>query len=182
MARFTLRALVPPAPLIISQFAITNLCCVFLLGPPSRGIFVTYFALGLAWITIPTTGSYFVRRLRQKGFSHVPNKGLGTPTQYLVTSLLAVTSNIVIGYAAAYRNLSLCEPASFSESLSVVDAVYFSMTTLTTVGYGDIVARSQQARLVVSTELLATLVFIFLIVGLFVTILAQLEDDEQCSP
>jgi voltage-gated potassium channel Kch len=48
-------------------------------------------------------------------------------------------------------------PDSFSHSLTRTDALYFTVTTFTTVGYGDITATSQSARLVVTAQMLLDL-------------------------
>jgi len=54
-------------------------------------------------------------------------------------------------------------PGSFSQPLTRVDALYFAMTVFTTVGFGDIAARSQVARVVVIVQMLADLVYVGLL-------------------
>jgi hypothetical protein len=47
---------------------------------------------------------------------------------------------------------------NFSQPLTRTDALYFTVTTFSTVGFGDITATSQGARLVVTLQMLADLV------------------------
>ena len=60
-------------------------------------------------------------------------------------------------FAAAYYVMERASPGSFSHSLTRTDALYFTVTTFTTVGYGDITATSQSARLVVTVQMLLDL-------------------------
>jgi hypothetical protein len=50
--------------------------------------------------------------------------------------------------------------ASFNESLTRTDALYFTVTVFTTVGFGDIVATSASARVVVIVQMLAGLLLL----------------------
>lgn len=60
-------------------------------------------------------------------------------------------------FASAYFVMQRASPDSFSHSLTRTDALYFTVTTFTTVGYGDITATSQSARLVVTAQMLLDL-------------------------
>ncbi|MFJ5776245.1 potassium channel family protein [Streptomyces sp. NPDC093094] len=52
-----------------------------------------------------------------------------------------------------------CRPrASTNEPLSHSDALYFTVTVFSTVGFGDITAKTEAARLVVTAQMLADLV------------------------
>ena len=48
----------------------------------------------------------------------------------------------------------------YSEPLSRTDALYFAVTIFTSVGFGDIVARSQPARVIVMIQMLGSLAFL----------------------
>ncbi|MEU5533946.1 ion channel [Streptomyces sp. NPDC020362] len=56
-------------------------------------------------------------------------------------------------FAGAYYALDNNTPDSFSERLTRTDSLYFTLTTLSTVGYGDITARSQTARVVAMVQM-----------------------------
>src|SRR5207249_2418338 len=101
---------------------------------------------------------------------------------YLKTTVVCSTVWFLMGYAAGYRNLSLCNPDSFNAPLSSIDAVYFALTTLATVGYGDIVARTQFGRALVVTQLLGTVTFAVLFAGVLVNVVARKPEGGDRSP
>ena len=71
---------------------------------------------------------------------------------------------LILMFAATYYAMSQADPGSFDEHLSRTDAIYFTVTVLSTVGFGDIVAASQPARIAVTVQMLADLVLIGVIV------------------
>ncbi len=60
-------------------------------------------------------------------------------------------------FASAYYVMERASPASFNDHLTRTDALYFTVTTFSTVGYGDITATSQSARLIVTVQILLDL-------------------------
>jgi voltage-gated potassium channel Kch len=65
--------------------------------------------------------------------------------------------NLSLAFAATYTVLSDISPAAFTgltpdRAGRIEDMVYFSLTTLTTVGYGDILPRSPVARSIADLE------------------------------
>jgi hypothetical protein len=82
---------------------------------------------------------------------------------FFVSYLLAI-----YGFALAYVAVSRYLVGSFNVQLDLIGGVYFSVATIATVGYGDIVAVSSLARLMVVSEILLGLaygVFFFSIVA-----------------
>jgi hypothetical protein len=71
-------------------------------------------------------------------------------------------------FAAAYWVLSASDPAAFSEPLSRIDCLYFVVTVFSTVGFGDVSAVSELARLLVTVQIVGDLVLIGLVLRLFV--------------
>jgi voltage-gated potassium channel len=67
---------------------------------------------------------------------------------------------LLVVFSASYVSMSSQDPASFSEPLDRASALYFCVTVLSTVGFGDIVPRTGAARLVVSLQMLLDLVLI----------------------
>ncbi|GAA2796010.1 potassium channel family protein [Kitasatospora sp. CM 4170] len=61
-------------------------------------------------------------------------------------------------FASAYVTMAAQSPGSFGGSLSHTDGLYFTVTVFSTVGFGDITAHSQAARLVVTGQMVADLV------------------------
>jgi len=74
---------------------------------------------------------------------------------------------LVIVFAIIYMSLSTALPLSFSEQLTNVGALYYAVSILTTVGFGDISAVSDVARLVVVLQMLLGLLLLGAVVGLF---------------
>jgi voltage-gated potassium channel len=67
----------------------------------------------------------------------------------LVTSILF----LLVVFATTYVALASATPSSFNAPIDKVGALYFSMTTLATVGYGDIAPVSHAARIVVTLQM-----------------------------
>jgi hypothetical protein len=61
-------------------------------------------------------------------------------------------------FASVYVELYHASHSSFTQAVSRTDAIYFTVVTFSTVGYGDIAAKSETARLVVTIQILADLV------------------------
>ncbi len=73
----------------------------------------------------------------------------------------------LLSFAASYFAMGRAAPATFSQHLTRTDALYFTVTTFSTVGYGDITAVSQAARLVVTAQILLDLLALGLGIKLF---------------
>lgn len=80
--------------------------------------------------------------------------------------LLLVLELVVVIFASAYYGVAVNRPGEFVGLATRLDALYFSLTTVATVGYGDISAAGQLARLIVSVQLVFNLVFVAALVGL----------------
>jgi voltage-gated potassium channel len=70
--------------------------------------------------------------------------------------LALVVPLFVAVFAWGYLLLSQAEPTAFSEPLNRVDAAYFTLSILSTVGFGDISAQNDLARLLVSLQIVLT--------------------------
>ena len=71
-----------------------------------------------------------------------------------IDAIAVSAATMIVAFASSYLNLAARDPAAFSERLDRTNALYFTMTTLTTVGYGDIVPLSQPARIAVMVQML----------------------------
>ena len=60
-------------------------------------------------------------------------------------------------FASTYFVMERASGANFTQPLTRTDALYFSVTVFTTVGFGDIAAKSQTARVVLIVQMLADL-------------------------
>ncbi|MDK1344346.1 potassium channel family protein [Streptomyces sp. 378] len=65
----------------------------------------------------------------------------------------------VLVFSSGYYALAQ-QPGQFTGLRTRVDALYFTVVTLATVGYGDITPRGQEARLVAVVQIVYTFVFL----------------------
>jgi voltage-gated potassium channel len=82
------------------------------------------------------------------------------PAIRAVQALAVSTPLFLLFFAATYFMLSSDDPSRFSERLSRSDAVYFTVTVFSTVGFGDITPRGELTRLVVTAQMLLDLVIL----------------------
>jgi hypothetical protein len=73
----------------------------------------------------------------------------------------------VLLFALLYLGLGLCSLLNFSKPLDRMAAIYFTVTVLSTVGFGDITAQSDVARLIVTIQMLLDLTLIAIIVRVY---------------
>jgi len=77
------------------------------------------------------------------------------------TQSLAVTAPFfLLLFAAGYYILSADNAETFTEGLSRSDAIYLTVTIFATVGFGDISAQTEIARLLVTAQMLLDLVLL----------------------
>ncbi|MBB1517315.1 two pore domain potassium channel family protein [Tessaracoccus sp. MC1679] len=81
--------------------------------------------------------------------------------------LLLAFELVLVIFSFGYFLLTVQQPGQFNGLTTRLDALYFSMTTMSTVGYGDIHAEGQLARLLVTVQLVFNLVFVASLVSLF---------------
>jgi len=91
------------------------------------------------------------------------------PELRAIEALVAVISLFLVLFATTYLSLSLTTPASFNQHLDHTRALYFTISVFSTVGFGDIVPRTDPARILVSTQMLLNLVIIGAVVKLLAT-------------
>lgn len=77
-----------------------------------------------------------------------------------IQALATLVPFFLLLFASTYFALSDRDPTTFSESLSRTDALYFTISTFATVGFGDIVALSEAVRVLVSGQILLDLIIL----------------------
>ncbi|MFB7666821.1 potassium channel family protein [Kitasatospora sp. NPDC056138] len=73
--------------------------------------------------------------------------------------ILLLSALALVVFATAYLALSR-QPGQFIGLRTRLDALYFTVITMSTVGYGDITPHGQEARVVVMLQILYTLIFL----------------------
>jgi voltage-gated potassium channel len=61
---------------------------------------------------------------------------------------------LLIVFASAYYLIQNADPNSFTQPLSKTDSLYFTITVFATVGFGDITAKTEVARILVSIQMM----------------------------
>ncbi|MEV5480448.1 MULTISPECIES: potassium channel family protein [Streptomyces] len=81
------------------------------------------------------------------------------PRRPRLAAWLAMTLAVVAGgFAAEYRVIENINSGQFSNLHSGLDALYFSVTVMATVGFGDVHPQGSLAKLIVTTQMLVDLV------------------------
>jgi voltage-gated potassium channel len=89
------------------------------------------------------------------------------PTLRAVEALGTSIPLFLVLFAALYEMLAATDPASFSQHLTRTDTLYFVVTVFSTVGFGDITAVSETARVLVTVQMICDLVLIGLVIRAF---------------
>jgi hypothetical protein len=94
---------------------------------------------------------------------------------------LAVTAPLfLLLFAASYYVLARASTSNFNvHALSRSDALYFTVTVFATVGFGDIAATSQTARMIVTAQMLLDLVVLGLGIRVFIGAVQHARQQRQ---
>jgi hypothetical protein len=90
------------------------------------------------------------------------------PVLRAVEAIAFALPMLVVVFAFTYLTLSRADPQSFNEHLDRVDAMYFTVSTVSTVGLGDIRPVSAGARIVVTFQMLFDLALLAGLVRLLI--------------
>ncbi|WP_326795729.1 ion channel [Streptomyces sp. NBC_01808] len=137
-----LREVVPVALMVVAYFLLP----LHLLGAERPELSWTLFALALSAVTL-----LLLREIRAV-LMEVPRARPGVTIPLLMIASLLV-------FSAAYNGIAQ-HSAEFHGLRTRVDALYFTVATVATVGYGDITARGQTARILVMGQITYSFVFL----------------------
>ena len=146
----------PPPPRAIALAALrvlasaTVLVALYYTLPFDRSTAQALIFLVVGMVGLVALVTYQVRRI---GRSHHP--GLRA-----VEGLAVSLPLFLLLYAGTYFDLEHLAPGTFTQPLSRSDALYFTVTVFGTVGFGDITAKTEGARLLVTCQMLIDLVIL----------------------
>lgn len=75
------------------------------------------------------------------------------PMRRAVVSLAVLIPLFVVLYAWIYLTMSVADPATFGHRMTRTEALYLTVTILSTVGFGDITPKTDLGRIVVMTQM-----------------------------
>lgn len=141
--RTLLRHLLSVAGLLVVYYAVP----VGALGLDGRTVLsVLLTLLGVAVLAVAITGQVR-RQLAMDPDAHVP-------------SLVMLLELVVMVFAAGYYVLELSAPGQMAGLQTRTDSLYFTLSTLTTIGFGDVHAAGQVARVLVIVQMVFDVVFV----------------------
>jgi voltage-gated potassium channel len=150
-----------------STVALVTIYYLLPLDHPSTRSAVTILVIGLALLI--GLVAFQVRSIVRSRF----------PALRAIEALAASVPLFLLLFASAYAVLSTISARNFGQPLTHTDALYFTVTVFSTVGFGDITAKTEAARLVVTSQMIADL----LIIGLGIrVILGAVTRSRQQRP
>jgi len=166
-----------PSPLRLGAEAaavVAGLTVGYYLLPDRRVVsipaFLTLFGAGLALIA--GLGTYAVRRYRHSWGSPVVR----------VVALAASLYLAVLLFAVSYLLLERNQPGEFVGLHTHTDALYFTLSVVSTVGFGDVHATGQLARTLVSFQFVFNLGYLGVAVSLVRSTGRPGPDKHQSTP
>jgi len=112
------------------------------------------------------------------------NTFYGAVCVYLLIAMFFASCFAVIGAASGNGYFAQIQPPAKASS---IDYLYFSLTTITTVGYGDLTARGDVGRMLANLEAILGQLYLITVVALVVQNLGQarkrkLVEEEEREP
>ena len=139
--------------------AITALVAIYYLLPldnSSTGVAVTMLVIGLVVFIVLV--AFQARSITRSPF----------PRLRAIETLALSVPLFVLLFASTYVVMATLSASNFGGHLTHTDGLYFTVTVLSTVGFGDITAKTEAARLVVTGQMIADLVILALAVKVIV--------------
>jgi hypothetical protein len=87
----------------------------------------------------------------------------------------------LVVFAWIYLTMARAYPNSFNVPLSRISALYFTVTVFATVGFGDIVPKTDVSRLVVTIQMLADLAVVAVVIRLILGAATRGRDRQKQS-
>lgn len=109
----------------------------------------------------------------------VVNEAAGARRQLRLARLVLALELVLVIFSLVYYVLGRDHPDEFVGLHTRLDALYFSMVTVSTVGYGDVSAHGQVARALVTCQLAFNLIFVGALLGLFQS---RLQERSTTAP
>ena len=112
----------------------------------STGAAITWLVIGL--VVLIGLIAFQVRMIIRSPF----------PNLRAIEALATSLSLLLALFASTYIAMATHSASNFGEHLTHTDALYFTVTVFSTVGFGDITAKTEAARLLVTGQMITDLV------------------------
>jgi voltage-gated potassium channel len=149
-------------------------------------LLVVYYAAPLDRPLTPATGLVFVTALVLFGGAVVFEvRGiLGSlrPRLRAIRALAVGLPLLLVLFASAYCTVAAQQTGAFTESLNRTDALYFTVTVFSTVGFGDISAVSELARILVTFQMVVGLLTVGVIAKVVLGAVQVAETRRRVEP
>jgi len=157
----------------IAGVALGSLLAYFIL--PLDGRLGEVLAAGLVLVAAVALVPLAIRRAREVLVAD-------QPMLVAAQSLTSALTLMIVAFSAAYYVLGTKYPSQVPGVHTKIDGLYFSVTILSTVGFGDITATGQGARVLVTVNMIVNLVLVGLSVRVVSWALSQREGKEVTAP
>jgi voltage-gated potassium channel len=142
------------ASLLRSGASTVLLLVLYYLFPLDRPLdAATWVELGLGLVCFVAVTVWQVRSI----------VGSATPRLRAVQVVAVGLPLLLMLFASTYLLIAHAVAGSFSEPLNHTDSLYFTVTVFATVGFGDIVAKTELARIIVTIQMIVGLVAVGLV-------------------
>ncbi|MEO8106133.1 MAG: potassium channel family protein [Actinomycetes bacterium] len=156
-----------------SLLAVVALLFVYFLLPLSGRDNVTVGAVAVA-VGVSIFAAIFMRQLRQIRRAHYP-------LLRAVEAISLVATLFVVVLASVHYGIAANTAGAYNETLNRLDALYYTVTTLATVGFGDIVPTSQLTRAVTTVQMVLGVVLLGAGVRILVGVAQKVAGDRRGS-
>lgn len=145
---------------IMRSVAVLTSALLIYYGLPLRAIRAVPDVVGLVMFAVGVVGLVWLLLHQIRRLSARPDE-----TGNRVQGLLSLIYLVVIVFALAYYLIELQAPGQFEGLETRTDSLYYTVVTLGTVGYGDVHAAGQVARIVTMVQVMFDLVVIGLLLS-----------------
>ena len=104
------------------------------------------------------------------------------PVLLAAQSLAITLTLLIVSFSSIYFVLGAEHEGQINGVHTKIDALYFTITILSTVGFGDVTATGQGARVLVSIQMIVNLVFLAVAIRVLSSALEQRKDNAPNRP
>jgi hypothetical protein len=104
------------------------------------------------------------------------------PMRRAIVALAVIFPLFVVTFSWLYLTMAASNPLSFNMGMTRTKALYFTITVLSTVGFGDIVPRTDPARLIVAVQMVLDLALFAVVVRLILGAASRAVSRQREQP